>query len=109
MGVVGRGWSRPGTCRTSELSRRRFIDEVVEEEELHVAIEVVEQGEEVRIAVQHVAERAGGAGVVAADALQREIHTVGDLAGEPAVPDISLIDDNFLRRFQSTPTLRLQI
>jgi hypothetical protein len=49
--------------------RRRLVDEVLEMEELDVAREVAEELEEVGVPGKRVAQRAGFAPVVAADAL----------------------------------------
>src|SRR5262249_48883748 len=53
--------------------RRGIVDEVVEVEELDVSREVAEESEELGVAGEHAAGRAGVAEVVTADAFQREV------------------------------------
>src|SRR5665648_942225 len=87
--VLAVGVDVPGYRRRGEVVEREeepdgrevTVDEVLQQEEVHVAVEVLEQREEVAVAPKGLAERAVLGAVVPTDALEREVEAVGDLVG----------------------------
>src|SRR5665648_1106447 len=85
--VLAVGVDVPGYRRRGEVVEREeepdgrevTVDEVLQQEEVHVAVEVLEQREEVAVAPKGLAERAVLGAVVPADALERQVEPVGDL------------------------------
>lgn len=60
------------------------VNQVLQKEELHITVEVLEQGGEVGIPSQHPTQRTRYPCVVATDALQGEVKAVHDPGMEPA-------------------------
>jgi hypothetical protein len=60
-------------------------DEVLQQEEVNIAVEILEEGKEAGVPAEGWGERAVLAPLVAADALQGQVHPVGDLAVEPSL------------------------
>ncbi len=58
--------------------------EILEQEETHIAAEVSEQSEKVGVAQERGTEWVVLAQVVAANALEREVHSVSDARVEPS-------------------------
>ncbi len=81
----GNRWGFEVVERQECLHGRVFASsQVLQEEELHVSPEIPEEIEESPVTGEYLAHRACLAEVVAADALQREVHPVADRAAHAA-------------------------
>jgi hypothetical protein len=69
--ILGDRWRTEIVERHEELHTEVLGDEIIEQKEAHVALEVAEQVEEVRVPLERRRERASQVRVVAADALTR--------------------------------------